>query len=276
VTTFSISKDDMFGVDLYAWWLVLDDQINNKNRPAFLQIIEVNDNSKFGYFQIDGITDQGTYFDLTVTYLAGNTSLLDKTLFTITWNTDGSNGNDGIDGTSGTSGSSGTSGTPNPLSVSVSVANGTSITGPGTTTPKISTQITIPANTFATNAIIEVLWISVRISGSGGTIQSAVYLSTSSGTLGSNPTAGSTLIATGANVSSTNAIVKCARDLNKVGTSGTISNAGTQFGSDYGVQTSITSFTINNSSTLYFQFCTSSTGAADVSNIRGIRITQYS
>jgi len=165
--------------------------------------------------------------------------------------------------------------TLNPQVVGFSVANGTTITGPGSTSPRISTEITIPANTLATNSIIEMLWMSIRLSGAGGTIQSAVYLSTSSGTLGSSPTVGSTLLATGANVISTNVIVKCVRDLNKQGTSGTVANAATQYGSDFSIQTSVTSFTINNSSTLYLQFCVSSTGVADTSCIRNIRMTEY-
>ena len=165
--------------------------------------------------------------------------------------------------------------TLNPQVVGFSVANGTTITGPGSTTPKISTQITIPAGTLATNSIIEMLWMSIRLSGAGGIIQSAVYLSTASGTLGSNPTVGSTLLAIGANMTSTQVIIKLVRDLNKQSTSGTVANAATQYGSDFGLQTVVTSFTINNSSTLYLQFCVSSTGPADTSCIRNIRITEY-
>ena len=165
--------------------------------------------------------------------------------------------------------------TLNPQVVGFSVANGTTITGPGSTSPRISTEITIPANTLATNSIIEMIWMSIRLSGAVGTIQSAVYLSTSSGTLGSSPTVGATLLATGANMISTNVIVKNVRDLNKQSTSGTVANAATQYGSDFGLQTVVTSFTINNSSTLYLQFCVSSTGPADTSCIRNIRITEY-
>ena len=165
--------------------------------------------------------------------------------------------------------------TLNPQVVGFSVANGTTITGPGSTSPRISTQITIPAGTLATNSIIEMLWMSIRLSGAVGVIQSAVYLSTSSGTLGSSPTVGATLLATGANMTSTQIIVKLVRDLNKQGTSGTVANAATQYGNDFGLQTVVTSFTINNSSTLYLQFCVSSTGPADTSCIRNIRITEY-
>jgi hypothetical protein len=165
--------------------------------------------------------------------------------------------------------------TLNPQVVGFSVANGTTITGPGSTSPRISTQITIPAGTLATNSIIEMVWMSIRLSGAVGVIQSAVYLSTSSGTLGSSPTVGATLLATGANMTSTNVIVKLVRDLNKQGTSGTVANAATQYGSDFSLQTVVTSFTIKNSSTLYLQFCVSSTGPADTSCIRNIRITEY-
>jgi hypothetical protein len=162
----------------------------------------------------------------------------------------------------------------NPQVVGFSVANGTTITGPGSTSPRISTEITIPANTLATNSIIEMLWMSIRLSGVGGTIQSAVYLSTSSGTLGSSPTVGSTLLATGANMITTGFTLKNVRDLNKQNTAGLVANAATQLGNDFSAQT-VTSFTINNSSTLYLQFCVSSTGITDTSCIRNIRITEY-
>ena len=119
------------------------------------------------------------------------------------------------------------------------------------------------------------VWMAIRLSGAGGTIQSAVYLSTSSGTLGSDPTVGSALIATGANVATTNFIVKCVRDLNKQNTAGLVANATTQFGSDFSLATSVTSFTINNANALYFQFCISSTGPSDTSCIRNVRITEY-
>jgi hypothetical protein len=166
-------------------------------------------------------------------------------------------------------------GSLNPRAVAVSVANGTTITGPGSTSPKISTQITIPANTFSTNCIIEMLWMSIRLSGAAGIIQSAVYLSTSGGTLGGNPTVGATLLATGANMTTSQLSVKLVRDLNKQGTAGLVANAATQYSTDFGLQTAITSFTIDNSSTLYFQFCISSTGAIDTSCIRNVRITEY-
>ena len=166
-------------------------------------------------------------------------------------------------------------GSLNPRTVAFFVENGTTITGPGTTSPKISTEITIPANTFSTNCIIEMVWMSIRLSGAVGTIQSAVYLSTSSGTLGGSPTVGSTLIATGANVASTNAIVKNGRDLNKQSTSGTVANAAIQFSSDLNVQSVTSSFTIDNTNELYFQFCVSSTGASDTSCIKNVRMTEY-
>jgi trimeric autotransporter adhesin len=166
-------------------------------------------------------------------------------------------------------------GSLNPRAVGVSVANGTTITGPGSTTPKISTQITIPANTLSTNCILEMVWMSIRLSGTGGIIQSAVYLSTSAGTLGSDYTVGAVLLATGANMASTIKICKVVRDLNKQGTAGLVANAATQYPHDFNIQDTITSFTIDNSSTLYLQFCISSTGISDTSCIRNIRITEY-
>jgi hypothetical protein len=166
-------------------------------------------------------------------------------------------------------------GSLNPRAVAVSVANGTTITGPGSTSPKISTQITIPANTFSTNCIIEMVWMVIRLSGTGGIISNAVYLSTSAGTLGDPPTVGAVLLGTGQSLKPFSGIVKCVRDLNKQDTSGLVANAAAGYSDDNTIQPTISSFTIDNSSTLYFQFCVSSTGAADTSCIRNVRITEY-
>ena len=166
-------------------------------------------------------------------------------------------------------------GSLNPRAVAVSVANGTTITGPGSTSPKISTQITIPANTFSTNCIIEMVWMAIRLSGANGIISNAVYLSTSAGTLGDPPTVGATLLATGGSLKPLVLFSKMVRGLNKQDTSGLVANAALGYFTDYITEQTISSFTIDNSSTLYFQFCVSSTGAADTSCIRNVRITEY-
>ena len=156
-------------------------------------------------------------------------------------------------------------GTYNPKAIAVAVADGTNVSS---TIAAISQSIFIPANTFSTNCILEVVWGSVRISGSLATGQSAFYINTS------NTLTGATLVAIGANMTTTQNYVKCARDIQKIGTAAKTSNA-TQIASDYTVTATVNSFTLNNSTDLYFLF-TQSGGATDVMTIRNVRITQYS
>jgi hypothetical protein len=165
-------------------------------------------------------------------------------------------------------------GNSNPTAISVVVTNGQSIIGPGSTSPRITSQILIPANTLSTNCILEIVWTSVRLSGASGVIQSQINLSSTAGILGQAPTIGSTRIAIGVNLTSAIGQGKNARDLNKQNTTGFILNANATLTSDFSLGT-ITQFTINNSSDIYLQFCTSSTNNADTSTIRGIRLTVY-
>lgn len=156
-------------------------------------------------------------------------------------------------------------GTSNPKAIAVVVADGTGITS---TTPSISRSVLISANTLDTNCVLEVVWGSVRLVGASGTGQSALYVNTS------NTLTGATLVAIGANMTTTQNYVKCARDIQKIGTAAKTSNA-TQIASDYTLTGSVNSFTLNNSTDLYFLF-TQSGGASDTMTIRNVRITQYS
>jgi hypothetical protein len=184
-----------------------------------------------------------------------------------------SNGNV-VTGTTGTF-TGNTSGITNPSAINVIATDGTPTTSSGSLTPLISSQVLIPANTLSTNCVLEIVWSQFRVSGATGTIQSTIYISTTSGTLGSAPSVGSTLIATGPNLTSTNFSVQGRRDLNKQGVDGKIMNATGSFNSDGTPSGAITTFTIDNSNDVYLQFCTGSTGAGDTSNIRGVRVTQY-
>jgi hypothetical protein len=184
-----------------------------------------------------------------------------------------SNGNV-VTGTTGTF-TGNTSGITNPSAINVIATDGTPTTSSGSLTPLISSQVLIPANTLSTNCVLEIVWTQFRVSGATGTIQSTIYISTTSGTLGSAPSVGSTLIATGPNLTSTNFSVLGRRDLNKQGVDGKIMNATGSFNSDGTPSGAITTFTIDNSNDVYLQFCTGSTGAGDTSNIRGVRVTQY-
>ena len=166
-------------------------------------------------------------------------------------------------------------GTNNPSAINIIATDGTATESSGALTPLISSQVLIPANTLSTNCILEIIWSVFRVSGAAGTIQSTIYISTTSGTLGSAPSVGSTLISTGPNLTSTNFSVQGRRDLNKQGVDGKTMNASAAFNADGTPSGAITTFTIDNSNDVYLQFCTGSTGFGDRSNIRGVRVTQY-
>lgn len=155
------------------------------------------------------------------------------------------------------------------------ISNGTQITGPGSAFPKISIQIEIPTNELINISIIEMVWMSIRLSGNAGIIQSEVYLTNTSGIVGGNPSLGATLIATGEKIQTSQSMVKCVRDINKQGTGAYIADALNSCSTDFSPQQSVTSFSINNSNTLYLQFCIFSTGATDSSCIRNVRLTEY-
>jgi len=152
-----------------------------------------------------------------------------------------------------------------PKSIAVSPLDGT---GVSSATPVISRSILIPANTLATNCVLEVVWGSVRVSGTSFTGQSALYINTS------NTLTGATLVAVGANMSTSQIYVKCARDIQKIGNAAKAMQT-TQFASDFSLSGATNNFTLNNSTDLYFLF-TQTGGVADVMTIRNVRITQYS
>lgn len=156
-------------------------------------------------------------------------------------------------------------GASNPKAIAVSPSDGTSVSS---TTPAISRSILIPANTFDINCILEVVWGAVRLSGTSAVGQSGFYINTS------NTLTGATLVAIGANMTTAQNYVKCARDIQKIGTAARTSQA-TQIASDYSLTSTPNSFTLNNSTDLFFLF-TQFAGATDVMTIRNVRITQYS
>jgi len=153
-----------------------------------------------------------------------------------------------------------------PKIVGLQVGNGTTVTG--TTSATLSATITIPANTLATNSILEVVWSTVRSSGANNVIQGQVYVNTS------NSLTGATQIALGANIAAASSAVKGARDIQKLNTSCQIMQV-TQFASDFSVTAAPSTFTLNNANTIYFLFACLNLSASDSSYINRIRITEY-
>jgi hypothetical protein len=219
-------------------------------------------------------TTGGTTPDLSISEADAST---DGYLTAVDWNTFNDKQNALTLTTTGTSGAatlvgdtlnipqySGGGGT-NPKAIAVSPFDGTNVSS---TIATISRSILIPANTFDTNCIIEVVWGAVRISGTSSGGQSALYINTS------NTLSGATLVATGSNINSTQFYCKNGRDIQKIGTAAKSMNT-LPFASDYSPSTAINNFTLNNSTDLYFLF-TIFAGVADVVTIRNVRITQYS
>jgi hypothetical protein len=145
-------------------------------------------------------------------------------------------------------------------------SNGTIVTG--TTSATISATITIPANALATDSILEVAWSAVRSSGTNGSFVSRVYVNTS------NSLTGATFIASGTSVGSTQYNVKNVRDIQKLNTSCQMAGL-TGLSSDYSLFTSIFTFTLNNSSPVYFLFAIINVSTLDSTYINRIRITEY-
>lgn len=155
-------------------------------------------------------------------------------------------------------------GSSNPSVIAVSVSDGTQITGSVLT---ISKSILVPANTIATNAILEIVWGINRVSGIAGNVGNQLYVNTS------NTLTGATLIAVGGNLGTGQAYVNQSRDIQKVGTSAKTAAIGVLI-NDGTISTSINSFTLNNASALYFMFACFG-GVGDVSVIKQARIIQY-
>lgn len=155
-------------------------------------------------------------------------------------------------------------GSSNPSVVAVSVPDGTPITG---STLTISTSLLVPANTIATNSILQINWGIQRVSGATGVVINQIYINTS------NTLTGATLVATGGNLGTTQTYVNQSRDIQKVGIVAKTSVTAQQV-NDGSISTSINTFTLNNSVPLYFLFACQG-GVQDVSVIRQVRITQY-
>jgi hypothetical protein len=140
----------------------------------------------------------------------------------------------------------------------------------GTITSTISKSYLIPANTLATDSILEFSWGIYRTT-AWSTIQTQVYINSS------NTLVGATRIATGANQATLiNGTLRNSRDIQKIGDFGYTFNAFSQASSDLGSQFSQrTTFNMNNSLGLYIIFAIESANANDSSSINRVRITEY-
>jgi hypothetical protein len=152
----------------------------------------------------------------------------------------------------------------NPSVIAVNIPDGTTVSG---ATLTISKSLFIPANTIATNAILQLNWGVQRLSGIIGTVVNQVYINTT------NSLTGATLVAIGGNLNTTQSYVNCSRDIQKVGTTAKTSQT-TQQVNDGSISLSINTFTLNNSTDLYMIFACNG-GASDTSVIRQVRLTQY-
>ena len=150
------------------------------------------------------------------------------------------------------------------------IVQGNTLTGGVSGTPYISGSILVPANTLATNAILETSWGTFR-SNFTGIVQSQIYVNTT------NSLVGATRIATGANQAADGGWMRCARDFQKVGNKLYGYNFLQQFALDmsatYNTRDEVT---IDPTVDLYFIFAILRTSNADAATINRVRMIEHS
>ena len=247
------------GIDYFTFFDYIFSIVEAIGGMVMVQIAELNNNSNLAIYSVSEFGFNGTDFSLVF-----DTSLVGPAMVPT------------LNSVCTISFSIITESSP-PVQINQSIpTNGALITGPGTLSPRLSNSLTIPSNTLRNNTILEMVWSNVRISGTAGLVQSQVYLSANPGTTGAAPPVGSILIATGPQIPTTSSMVRCVRDLVKTENTGRTINVTASTATDFTTTIStVDTFAISGTTTYFILFCTSSTGAGDVSTIRGVRVTQY-
>lgn len=172
------------------------------------------------------------------------------------------------EGAQGPMGPQGPAGVANaPEILGLFVEDGHIITGTNAVTR--SASIRIPANTLTERELIEIVWSTLRVSGTGSVIQSQVYVNTA------DTLVGATKIATGANMNVSQYNVKGGRDIQIINSSALVPDPNAQAASDY----SLTSFpaTVAWDVTVdqYIIFAILNVSLTDQSLINKVRVTRY-
>ena len=136
----------------------------------------------------------------------------------------------------------------------VSNTIGTTITG---LTNAISDSFLLPANTFSSNCQFELQWYQSRIVGTSGLTQGLVYINST------NSLTGATLLATGANLSSSGVSnITCRRTVAIRSNIGTLVLTTQSISNDFTVAQPTENLPFDNTSGIYFLFVMNNTGNA--------------
>jgi hypothetical protein len=215
------------------------------------------------YVEDDAVSFGGaSYFCILAT-----TGTTDPDLDTTHWAllaAQGANGPQGIQGVPGVNG-----GGAGFVSLGNIVEGNSTIGGDGVT-PVISCSILVPANTLATNSIIDTSW-GVYGVGTAGIVQSQVYVNTI------NSLTGATRIATGVNQQNDGRWTRNSRDFQKIGNTIYAYNFLNQRISDQTTTSNTRSSTvIDPTSDIYIMFAVLRTAPSDTAVINRVRLVEYS
>ena len=86
---------DINGTDYDPWWSTADGLVTAGNE-IYLQVTQVGSNNIIGLYGVKNITDNTTYWSITVAFIAGSGSLTNAVNYTISWVYNGAAGASGF------------------------------------------------------------------------------------------------------------------------------------------------------------------------------------
>jgi hypothetical protein len=119
-TQFNINIIGSSSADYTSWFQIIDANLNN-SQTGYLQVTEVGNNSIIAIYEINGVSDNTTYWEFSVTNIVNNGSFSNNP-YTISYVFDGTNGAQGPQGPA--SNVSGPQGPQGPQGVASNTASG--------------------------------------------------------------------------------------------------------------------------------------------------------
>lgn len=90
VTSVKINKTGINSVNMSAWLTAMD-TLTTSGNTIYLKVSNVNDASEFGIYTISSMTDNSTYWDISVSFVSGSSSITLLDDFSISWVANGRN-----------------------------------------------------------------------------------------------------------------------------------------------------------------------------------------
>ena len=90
VTSVKMHVDGEGSVDMSAWLTAMD-TLTTSGNTIYLKVSNVNDASEFGIYTISSMTDNSTYWDISVSFVSGSASISVLDDFSISWVANGRN-----------------------------------------------------------------------------------------------------------------------------------------------------------------------------------------